>query len=155
MPESNSREIKRAKDYAFRLLKFRPRAEGELILRLKKKKFSQEIINQTIGDLKEKKFIDDEDFAKSWVESRIKIPLGLNRLKIELKTKGINQDIISRVLETAKQQYDQSGVVNQLAKERFSRLKNLDPNKAKRRIYDYFLRRGFPRHIIIDAINQL
>lgn len=155
MPKSNSREIKRAKDYAFRLLKFRPRAEGELILRLKKKKFSQEIINQIISYLKEKKFIDDEDFAKSWVESRIRIPLGINRLKVELKAKGINQDIISRVLENAKQQYDQSEVVNQLAKEKFSRLKNLDSNKAKRRIYAYLLRRGFPRDMVIDTINQL
>lgn len=155
MPERNSREIKRAKDYAFLLLKFRPRAEAELIMRLRKKKFSGEAINQTISDLKEKRFIDDENFAKGWVESRIKIPLGLNRLKIELKTKGIQDEIISRVLTQAKQQYDQSETVNQLAKERFSRLKNLDPSKAKRRIYAFFLRRGFPRDIVIDAINQL
>lgn len=148
-------EVQDAKDYAYRLLKFRLRSESELLNRLKRKKFSPEAIKQAIRDLKKNKLIDDRLFAKTWVESRIKMPLGFNRLRQELRFKGISEELIAAVIEQARQRYDQAQTVNRLAKEKFMRLKDLQPNKAKRRIYAYFLRRGFSPEIVIDAINQL
>jgi len=46
-------------------------------------------------------------------------------------------------------------VVLKLAKERFEELKDIEPLKAKRRIFSYFLRRGFSPEIINEAIGQL
>ena len=52
-----------AKEYAFLLLKFRLRSEKELAQRLRQKKFSETIIQDTLTFLKDKQFIDDQIFA--------------------------------------------------------------------------------------------
>ena len=105
--------------------------------------------------IKKLKLINDEEFAKAWVESRVKMPLGFNRLKRELRLKGIADDVVAKVISQARHNINQEETVNRLAKDKFGRLKNLEPNKAKRRIYAYFLRRGFAPDIVIDAIKRL
>ncbi len=76
------------------LLKFRLRSEKEIRLRLKKKKFDSKIIDETAAFLKDKDFINDNNFAHLWLESRLKRPLGLRRIKEELRQKGIAREII-------------------------------------------------------------
>lgn len=147
--------IEKAKDYAFLLLKFRMRSEKELAARLKKKKFDDEIINETLSFLKDKGFIDDNYFAKTWIESRIKKPLGIRRLKQELKLKGVDKEIIDRQIEEVKKDYSEEDVVLAVVRKKIERLRDIDPYKAKRRIYAYLLRRGFSPEIVMDAVNQL
>ncbi|MCX5701786.1 MAG: regulatory protein RecX, partial [Candidatus Omnitrophica bacterium] len=84
----------KAREYAFLLLKFRTRSEHELWGRLKKKKFSPEIIKITLSFLKDKNFIDDNYFAKTWIDSRLKKPFGIRKIREELKLKGIDKEII-------------------------------------------------------------
>jgi regulatory protein len=148
-------EIKKAKNYAFLLLKFRPRSEKEIYQRLKNKKFNEEIINDTIAFLKEKEFIDDNYFAKAWIQSRIKRPLGLRRLRAELKVKGVDKEIIDSQIDQIKKDYAEEDIVKAIAKAKISKLKGIEPLKAKRRILDYLLRRGFSAEIVFDVVGQL
>lgn len=150
-----SNPIEKAKDYAFLLLKFRMRSEKELASRLKKKKFDDEIINQTISFLKDKDFINDNYFAKTWIESRIKKPLGIRRLRQELKLKGVDKEIIDRQIEEVKKDYSEEDVVLAVVRKKIERLRGVDPYKAKRRIYTYLLGRGFSPEIVMDVVNQL
>ena len=144
----------KARDYAFLLLKFRLRSRKELYERLKRKKFTEEIIKQTLDFLESKGFIDDSNFAKAWIASRIKRPLGLRRLRQELKIKGINEAIIDTKIGEIKNNYNEADVVRKIAEEKFNKLKGVEPRKAKKRIYDYFMRRGFSPDVVIDIINQ-
>ncbi len=137
------------------LLKFRLRSEEEIRKRLEKKKFDTQIIESTLSFLKDKGFIDDNYFAKAWVESRIKKPLGIRRLKQELRTKGIDKEIIESRINEIRKDYPEEEIVKQIAKEKLSKIKGIDPQKAKKRVYDYLLRRGFSPDIILDAVNQL
>ncbi len=146
---------KKARDYAFLLLKFRPRSEQELTRRLKQKKFSPEIIKSTVSFLKEKGFLDDVSFAKAWIESRIRKPIGFRRLNAELKLKGVNQEIIDSQIQKIKENYSENETVLRIAREKFAKLKNAEPDKVKTRIYAYLLRRGFSPDAVMDAINQL
>lgn len=145
----------KAKNYCFLLLKYRVRSEKELYQRLKKKKFDAEIIKQTITFLKEKKFIDDNFFAKTWIESRIKKPLGIRRIREELKFKGVDKEIIESHIEEIKKSYCEQDLVTKIVTERLKRLKDIEPQKAKQRIFMYLVRRGFSPEVIIDVINQL
>ena len=152
---SNSKEsVQKARDYAFLLLKFRLRSEKELYERLRKKKFDQGVIKEVLAFLKERKFIDDNLFAKSWIESRLKKPFGLRRLTQELKLKGIEKEIIDNRIQEAKEGYSEADIVKRLAGMRFKKLKNIEPQKAKMRVYGYLLRRGFSPEIVSDAITQ-
>jgi regulatory protein len=137
------------------LLKYRLRSENEIRLRLKKKKFPQELIDEAVAFLKEKRFIDDSVFARAWIESRLKRPLGLRRIQQELKLKGVAKEVISACVSRIKEGYAEEDVVKVIAEARRKRLKGIEPALAKRRIYAYLLRRGFSHDIVYDAISQL
>lgn len=136
------------------LLKFRLRSERELRERLKKKKFDSEVINELLQYLKGHSFIDDNLFARSWIESRLKKPLGIRRLKLELKAKGVDNSIIENNALELTGIYSESEIVERIAKERLKRYKNIEEQKAKQRLYGWLLRRGFSPEIISDAINK-
>jgi len=108
----------------------------------------------TISFLKDKGFIDDDYFAKTWIESRIKKPLGIRRLKAELGIKGINKAIIDTQINEIKKSYPEEDIVRGIAKDRLNKLKGIDPQKAKRRVYAYLLRRGFSPEVVIDVLTQ-
>jgi regulatory protein len=147
-------QLYKAREYAFLLLKFRLRSEKEIYARLKNKKFPEEIIKETISFLKEKRFIDDEVFAKSWIDSRLKRPLGLGRIEQELKTKGIDKEIIELELARIKKDYPEEEIIKQIVQDKFAKLKDVEPRKAKRRLYAYLLRRGFSSDSVGDIISQ-
>lgn len=151
----NSIPLQKARDYAFLLLKFRPRSEKEVSTRLRNKKFDDEIIKETISFLKDRAFLDDEYFAKAWIELRIKKPLGLRRLKEELRIKGVSDEIINSQISEIRKNYLESEIVRNIARERQRKLNGIDPQKAKRRIYAYLLRRGFSPEMVIDALGEL
>lgn len=144
-----------AKDYAFLLLKYRLRSENEIYRRLKKKKFSEAVIKETITFLKEKRFIDDELFAKSWIDSKLKKSLGLRRIKSELNLKGIDVKLIEEQINKVKENYSEEETVADIAKERLAKLKGVEPRKARARLYSYLLRRGFSPDAIIEAMDNL
>lgn len=145
----------KARDYAFRLLKFRMRSQQELRVRLKRRKFDDATIEKVIAFLGERKFIDDREFTRAWAQERIKRPLGIGRIRWELKIKGIDKDIIEEVLGTIRSNYDEDGIVSELARARLQRFKGLEPKKARTRLYAYLLRRGFSPDVVSDAIKQI
>lgn len=151
--KSNQETLQKARDYAFLLLKFRLRSEREIYARLKKKKFDEEIIKQTVSFLKNKGFIDDSVFAKAWIESRLKKPLGLRRIRQELNLKGVDKEIIDSQISEVKKDYPEEELVKKIAQERLKKLKGIEPRSAKRRVYTYLLRRGFSPETIINALN--
>ena len=84
---------------AYFYLSIRNRSEKEMRDYLAKKKASEEVIEKIITSLKEKKFLNDEAFTRSWILNRARVkPKGRVLLKLELRQKGISDDIISTVL---------------------------------------------------------
>ena len=144
-----------ARAYAFLLLKFRLRSENELKTRLKQKGFSEALSQDTVNFLKDKEFIDDRVFARGWVSTRLKRPFGLRKIRQELIQKGLDPEIIDNSLSKVKEDYNESQIVSQLAGQRFSKLKNIEPLKAKARVYGYLIRRGFSPDVVGEVIKNL
>ena len=153
--QAQSHYLQAAKEYAFLLLKFRLRSEKELAQRLRQKKFSEAVIQDALSFLKDKQFIDDQVFAEGWVSFRLKRPFGLRRIKNELILKGLDKEIIEAVLATAKEDYSEIEVASQLARQRFFRLKDIEAQKAKARVYAYLIRRGFSSDIVGEIVKGL
>lgn len=145
----------KARAYAFLLLKFRLRSEKEILRRLKRKKFPEGIIEETVAFLRQKRFLDDSLFAKAWIDSRLKRPLGLRRIRQELKLKGVERQIIESQIQARTEHYSEEEIVFEIAREKLNKLKSVEPQKAKRRIYGYLLRRGFSPEVIIDVMGRL
>ncbi len=155
MREENEERFRKAKMIVFRLLKFRLRSEKELQRRLKEKKLPSSIIKQTIRHFKDCELIDDHTFAQQWISSRLKKPFGINRIRLELREKGVDRDLIEETLSEATSNYEELEIVTELARHRTSKYKSNDSEKTKQRIYGYLLRRGFSLNNIIKAIKTL
>ena len=145
----------KARAYAFLLLKFRLRSAAELKARLKLKGFSEELSQDTVNFLKEKEFVDDRVFARSWVAAKLKRPLGLRKIRQELVQKGLAAEIIEAAIAGVKKHYPEDRVVSQIAQQRFSRIKGVDLIKAKARVYGYLIRRGFAAEIVGEVVKKL
>ena len=148
-------EKAKARESAFRLLKLRPRSEYEIRQKLERKQYTDDIIDETTEYLKQLQLIDDRRFTKAWINSRLARPFGLNRIRQELKLKGIEDQIIKEELATAKETFTEDEAVLALAQRRFKRYKNIEPIKAKRRTYEYLVRRGFSSAAITKAVRHL
>lgn len=144
-----------ALSYAFLLLKYRLRSKQELQDRLARKKFPGEIIEQVITTLEEKGFLNDTVFAKTWISSRTSQRFGARRIRQELRRKGVDPAVIDEGLREMKELSPEDETIRSVAEEKFRKLKDCDPQAAKRRIYAYFIRRGFSPDAVIDILNDL
>lgn len=135
------------------LLKFRLRSVKELSRRLEAKKFPPEIVRQAVVFLKEKKFLDDDAFTRAWIDSRLKKPYGRRKIIQELSLKGIDKELIKAKFQAVRD-YSEEDTVAQIIENKLNALKSVEPEKAKRRIYSYLLRRGFSPDIVINTLNS-
>ncbi len=77
----------------------RPRSEKELRDYLRRKGQDEETIQSILNKLIDIGLLNDEAFARSWVESRRLLkPVSRRRLTQELRQKGIRSDIIETVM---------------------------------------------------------
>lgn len=131
---------------ALHFLKFRPRSVFEIEQKLRTKKISEEEIDKVISVLKKNKLLDDEKFAKMWVESRNNLrPSGSYVLKMELRRFGISDDIIEDILTPQRDE-----VLAKKALENKSRLRNADFQKKAA----FLARRGFSTSLIYKILKN-
>ena len=134
----------KAKEFALKLLSFRPRSKRELKNRLKKKGFGQEVAEQILDRLEELNLIDDHKFALLWVEEKLKNrPTGRKILEQELYLKGIEKEIIQEVLDKTFSEIDEKDLALKLFQKKKKQYLKLDEDTAKRRLNNLLLRRGF------------
>jgi SOS response regulatory protein OraA/RecX len=85
---------------AARFLEVRPRSVAEVRRRLGQAGYRPELIDGAITRLTELGILDDEGFARQWVESRDRAhPRGEHALIMELRQKGIEATTIAAVLK--------------------------------------------------------
>lgn len=151
----NNKSFQKARKYSFLLLKFRERSQREIIERLRSKKFDAKVITETVFWLKEKNFINDNLFAKSWIESRLEKNFALRKIAQELRLKGIDSKIIEEEINKASIDYSETEEVRKVALKLFNNLKGIEAKKAKGRLFSALIRRGFSPEIITEIIEQI
>lgn len=151
----NSDSLTRAKDRALRLLGVRNRSEFEIRTRLEKAGFTGDVIAEVVSWLVSLNYLDDERFAAEWVESRLRHkPLGRSRLAYELGQKGIDREVVERVLEGVDLQKESELAIN-LASKQFARMRETSWERVERKIYGYLSRRGFRSDAVRRAIESV
>ena len=146
---------KSVKAAALRFLKIRPRSIEELKEKLGKKAFAKDEIDSVVNDLIASGLLDDRAFTKSWINYRLARPFGFRRIIQELKAKGIDQEIIDQALSGIDESYSPQKVVLELAQRRWQRLPDIDPEKKKKRVLDFLLRRGFEIDTAMKVLKKL
>ena len=84
---------------AARFLEARPRSVAETRRRLLRACYPEALVDQVVTRLVEVGYLDDEAFARAWVESRDRAhPRGAAALRRELATRGVASDAIAAAL---------------------------------------------------------
>ena len=92
-------ETSRLYDKSLHFLSFRCRSVSEMKFYLKKNKANSNQIEEIIQKLKNLNLLNDYDFAQRWIDDRLKFhPRSSLILRMELKRKGISQQIIDQII---------------------------------------------------------
>jgi regulatory protein len=137
---------------ALRLLSYRQRTEAEVRVRLLRKGIEPGIVVETIERLRSTGLLDDERFARSWVEGRNqRAPRSRRLLVSELRAHGVTRTIV----EGAAAAIDESDAAYRAAERRARALGSLPYPQFRQRIGGLLLRRGFGYDLVRATVDRL
>jgi regulatory protein len=141
---------------ALRFLEARQRSAAEVRHRLTGAGYREELVAGAIERLAELGVLDDEAFARAWVESRDRArPRGERALRAELSRKGIERRLTDDVLEArATDQPDADAAAARRVLERHAHAlaRVADPRARRQRAYTLLARNGFDSETAVEAI---
>lgn len=149
-----------ALDAAARFLESRSRSVAEVRRRLTGAGYRAELVDGAIMRMLELGVLDDEAFARAWVESRDRArPRGERAIRSELAQKGVDRAIIDLVLGERRDgapgsdahgdatSADQAAAERLLARSLRSLARVADPRQRRQRAYALLARHGFDPEI--------
>ena len=147
----NADEADTAYFRALYFLKFRPRSRYEIQRYLKDKKFLPETVTGTVRRLEDAGYINDNDFARLWVENRMRCkPKGIVALREELREKGIASEIIQTVLADL----DEKQAAWDAVRPKLRHWNALEKEEFKKKAVGYLTRRGFRYSLCSEIFDE-
>ena len=141
-----------ARARAIKYIMYKMRTNKEVYDKLRELGFEEEIINKVISDLQQLEYINDEEYAKKFIETNKKSKkISKSMIKLKLKNKGINVEIIEKYLESLNVT-DFDAIEKVLIKRKFS--SDL-PIEEKNKIIAYCVRKGFSLDEVLKVIKEI
>lgn len=143
--------LARARQSALRSLARRQRTEAQ-VKRLREGRYSLQVVQQVIGQLREQRYLDDAAFAQEWRRHREqRRPRGPRLIRHELLRLGVAPETIQAALEG----YDAEGQAYRAGRGPALRLTGSDYRDFRQRLWVYLRRRGFDQAAIDGAVERL
>jgi regulatory protein len=138
---------------ALRFIAYKPRTTAELRKRLTDGKHSEEAIEHTLARFIETGLINDEKYARDWVDHRQAFhPRSSRMIDYELRHKGVAKADIDAALASAG---DDDQMAYQLATQKIDRYKDLEMPEFRNKLGGYLARRGFSYEVIARVVNRI
>jgi regulatory protein len=138
---------------ALHFLSYRPRSSAEVRENLIKRGIRENLIGMTVNRLVNSGLVNDEAFARTWVENRNSFrPRGTAALRMELRRKGLSDEIIQSVLDT---QLNEAGLAHEAARKYARRLAGLDWQEFRRKLGGFLARRGFSYTTLAPIVSEV
>ncbi len=119
-----------------------------------------EIIEAILAKLKAQKFLNDEEFARMWIRNRTEFkPKGWRLIKMELKQKGIDEEILKKLELGMKSEGEEKRDEKELAIDLLQRKKRKYEGMGKQERFNkagmMLAGRGFSLDTIRQAIDSV
>jgi regulatory protein len=144
-----------AQDYALKLLSYRERSRQEIQVRMERKGFQREVIEKVLRYLEGQKYLDDRRFAELWAHDRLRKGYGKVRVILELRKKGVNQEIIDEVVKKTYSSVDEIEMALELVKRKGYNLEWAGDQRVARRASEFLRRRGFSFSVIREVMSRI
>lgn len=150
MEEENNKAINSSLKY----LSYRQRSIKEVRDHLKRKGYDESIIENSIGALLEKNYLNDYEFSKSFIRDKSYLnKYGINKIKYELKNKGVSVDVIEKTLDfDSDQEYSRA---LELANKKIKSYKNLDNSSIYRKLGSFLQRKGYKYTTVSKVLRKV
>ena len=143
-----------AYDAAVRYLGSRPRSVLEIKRHLRTKRFDDVAQDKAIDQLRAQRYIDDEAFARYWVEQRLRFrPKGDRAMVSELMAKGVARETIDIVIGEADPNAETERARAAIRRP-MTRWLAMEDRERKRKIHQYLAARGFGYDVIEEVIAR-
>jgi regulatory protein len=130
-------------------LMIRPHSAKELRDYLKRKKLADEEIIGLLEYFKAHNYQNDEAFARWWLEQRRAKNKSISFIKFELRTKGVDGEIIQQVI--GEDAVGDKQILKQLIDKKRRQTKYQDPKK----LTEFLLRQGYNYSLIKDVLESI
>ncbi len=130
------------------------RSRKELRDKLAKKAVPDELAERLLDRFSEVGLVDDESFARSWVESRQR-SRGLARraLAQELRRKGVDDETARTALDDLDPTQEEQAA-RQLVRKKLRSLRDVDRATATRRLAGLLARKGYPAGLAFAVVRD-
>ena len=145
------------KDSAFRLLSMRRHSKFELSQKLIRKGFEKVEVHSMLDELSSKGYLNDIDFAHAYVEERLaKKKVGINKIRAELISKGLDKSIIVNILSMIDYSISEETALK-LAEKKLLSLRRKENNKRKitQKVSAFLFTKGFEPEMIRKITGKL
>lgn len=140
----------KAKEKALKRLNYKYCTKKEIFDRLSED-YSPEITQKVIDVLEKYNYINDMEYARLYISDSIKLKgWGKQKIKFQLKQKGVPSNIIDLALDNSTEDYSEKAASLLLKK-----FKGADLNEytTKQKAYNYLLQRGYSYEDISNALE--
>ena len=145
-----------AKRIAQRYLNHRARSEREVRLRLEREEIPAEIIDRVVENLKFYSLIDDEVWARAYVNDRLlRKQISASEIARELRNHRIDPEIIESTLQGLSETESDRDRAAKAAGKCWPRYSKLPDEERKHKFYSYLLRRGFSSDVIAELYSDV
>lgn len=150
-------EVMRAKGKALDYLAHKARTENEVRRKLRTKECTSAVIDRVIAYLRERGYLDDENYAHEYVRRRFSHKgYGPVRLRAELKKRGIDRHLAETAVDALFEEHDPFPVAQAHAEKKWPRIaREADPRKRRDKLYRHLKRRGFTNDVIQRVIDSI
>ena len=141
-------------NYALSVLSRTFKSEKQLIAKLTEKGYDKQFIDIAIIKLKEKKYLDDEQYSEILINNKITVSkYGKRRIKQDLYNKGISNDIIDEKLSLISDD-DELGRALSLGRKKLRTIKN-DDERRSIKLTNHLINKGFEYSTVKKAVVAL
>jgi regulatory protein len=139
-------------DAAVRYLASRPKSVSEIRRHLRAKRFDDAAIDRAIDQLRAQRYVDDEAFARYWVEQRDRFrPKGERAIVSELLQKGVAREVIEVVVGDREPDSEVKRA-REAIRRPITRWMSMSGPERKRKIHQYLAARGFSYDTIEEVL---
>ncbi len=136
--------LRQAKDQAMRYLTIRPHSRRELVLKMRSKGYRYEVINQALDNLAEIDLIDDEQFARQFIQNELQLrPAGKALLAQKLATRGIHRETSEDLLNELLPEELEQEIAEQLTEKFLRSNKRWTGKKLREKLLRFLQSKGF------------
>ncbi len=135
-------------------ISYKQRTTKEVADKLKLLEYEESQVELALEKLKEMGFLDDLRYAQEFVDTR-KIRYGRKRIFLELRKRGICEQVAEQVLDQQIDLDDTYAQALEMGRKKYGQCGGLEAAKAAARVQGMLLRKGYSYDVVNRVIKEL